>query len=324
MTSTLPRPEQMAVPVAASAPAKRRRSRPRRYPAWLPYAFIGPHLVLFLAFIAYPFISGLVISMQQFDYFQDTTQWVGLANYIDLFSPDGIYGELFWRTFLNTLLFVVISTPTLIIVALALAVFLERRFAGRRVLRAIVIFPWTLSVTVISILWWNLLNQSTGLIPKLLAETGIASPAWLNSQPWAWISIVCATTWWTVGFNVLLFIAGLQNVRAELLEAATIDGANAWQRFRYVTLPALRPIILLATTLQIIASFNLVGQPQLMTGGGPEPSTTTPVLLYIYKTGFSGQFAVSPAAAMSVLVAIGILLFSVANYLLTQRREKNA
>lgn len=282
---------------------------------------IAPHFVLFLTFIAYPFVSGIAISFLDFDYLRDSAPFVGLKHYLDLFSSDGIYAELFWRTFKNTLIFVVASTPVLIVFGLALAAFLERAFRGRLLLRATVIFPWTLSVSVISILWWNLLNQSTGLVPRVLDSLGVDSPAWLISQPWAWISIVVATTWWTVGFNVMLFIAGMQNVRADVLEAATIDGANAWQKYRHVTLPALRPVILLATTLQTIASFNMVGQSQLMTGGGPAPSSTTTVLMFIYQTGFSGQFAASPAAAMSIVVAVVILAVSVLNFKISNRGQ---
>jgi multiple sugar transport system permease protein len=176
-------------------------------------------------------------------------------------------------------------------------------------------------VTVISIVWWNLLNQSTGFLPKAFAAVGIDSPAWLTSQPWAWVSLVMATVWWSIGFNVLVFLAGMQNVRADLLEAAILDGTNAWQRFRHVVFPALRPVFVLVVTLQIIAGFNMVGQAQLLTEGGPPPSTTTTVMLLIYQVGFQGAFKVSPAAAMSIVVGIAMVVVSLINYRLTGREN---
>ena len=150
---------------------------------------------------------------------------------------------------------------------------------------------------------------------NLLANFGIASPAWLTTNPWAWFSVLIATLWWTVGFNTIILLAGLQSISADLYEAATVDGANRWQQFRYITVPSLRPVLLLVITLQVIASFNMVGQSQIMTGGGPGNETRT-ALLYVYETGFTtgGQYQLGQAAAMALVVALLMLVVSVINF----------
>jgi multiple sugar transport system permease protein len=181
------------------------------------------------------------------------------------------------------------------------------------VFRAIFFAPWTLGIAVVGLLWWWLLNAQFGLLTVLLSYLGISSPNWLTTNPWAWFSINLATLWWTVGFNTIILLAGLQAIAPELYEAAAIDGANRRQQFRHVTIPSLRPILLLVITLQIIASFNMVGQSQIMTGGGPGNETRT-ALLYMYETGFTGQFQLGQAAAMAIIVAAIIALVSVINF----------
>jgi len=143
---------------------------------------------------------------------------------------------------------------------------------------------------------------------------GLDSPNWLSTQPWAWLSILIATVWWTIGFNTIILLAGMQAISADLYEAASIDGANKWQQFRSITLPSLRPILLLVITLQIIASFNLVGQPQVITNGGPPTAQTTPVLLHLYNIGFRSPFDIGLAAAMAVIVAAVMVVVSVINF----------
>jgi multiple sugar transport system permease protein len=175
--------------------------------------------------------------------------------------------------------------------------------------------PWTLGIAVVGLLWWWIMNSSFGLFTTTLQSLGIASPQWLTQNPWAWISILVATLWWTVGFNTIVLLAGLQGISPDLYEAATVDGANRRQQFLYITVPVLRPVLLLVTTLQIIASFNLVGQPQIMTGGGPGNETRS-VLQYVWETGFTtgGGFQLGQAAAMALIVAALMLVVSIVNF----------
>ncbi|MCA1588764.1 MAG: sugar ABC transporter permease, partial [Chloroflexi bacterium] len=142
------------------------------------------------------------------------------------------------------------------------------------------------------------------------------SPGWLTSQPWAWLTLLIATVWWTIGFNTMILLAGMQAISADLYEASSIDGATRWQQFWAITIPALRPILLLVITLQVVASFNLVGQPQIITNGGPPTAETTPVLLHIYNVGFTAaeRYQLGPAAAMAFVVAAIMVVVSIINF----------
>ena len=281
---------------------------------YTPYLFVLPHLAIFLFMIGWPFFYGIWISMLNADAFSGAdAPFVALENYAKLFDPSDREFGRFWQTLWNTVLFVLMSVPTLVIIGLVLAALLNEKFRGRNVFRAIYFAPWTLGVSVIGLLWfWIFFNN--GLATGVLATFGIDAPTWLSSQPWAWITILVATVWWTIGFNTIILLAGMQAISADLYEAARVDGANAWQQFRSITIPSLRPILLLVVTLQIIASFNLVGQPQIITRGDPPTAQTTPVLLHLYNVGFRSPFDVGLAAAMAVIVAVIMVVVSVINF----------
>ena len=282
---------------------------------YTPYLFILPHLLIFLFFIGWPFIYGIWISLLRATAFTGpNAPFVGLDNYVALFSPTSFYSARFLQTLWNTIIFVGLSVPTLIAIALGLAVLLNGRFRGRNFFRAIYFAPWTLSVAVIGLLWWWMLQSQGGLVNNVLGVVGLPTPGWLSTQPWAWISILVATVWWTIGFNTIILLAGIQAIPADLYEAASIDGASRWQQFVHVTIPSLRPILLLVITLQIIASFNLVGQPQIITAGGPPTAQTEPVLLHLYNIAFRGRFEIGIGAAMAVVVAILMVVVSVINF----------
>lgn len=278
-----------------------------------PYLFIAPHLILFAIFIAVPFFLGIWISLHRSTALREGP-FVGLANYVSLLNPESIHFDRYWTYIWNTILFVLISTPVLIIAGLFLAVLLNRRFRGRNFFRGVYFVPWTLSVAVVGVTWWWLFSGNGGFVTRLTEQITGSSPAWLSTNPWAWIAIVVATLWWTIGFNTIILLAGLQSIAADLYEAAAIDGASAWQQFRHITIPSLRPVLLLVVTLQIIASFQLVGQPQIMTGGGPPPGETTPVLLHVFNTAFQGRTDLSLGAAMALIVALMMVVVSVINF----------
>jgi multiple sugar transport system permease protein len=282
---------------------------------YVPYLFILPHLLIFLLMIGYPFIYGLWISFLDADVFSGSNaEFVGVDNYRQLFDPGNRQFERFWQTLTNTVIFVILSVPTLILIALGLAAILNAKFQGRTFFRAVYFAPWTLSVAVVGLLWFWILQSRGGLVVDIFGWFGLDSPGWLSQQPWAWLSILIATVWWTIGFNTIILLAGMQAISADLYEAASIDGANKWQQFRNITLPSLRPILLLVITLQIIASFNLVGQPQIITNGGPPTAQTTPVLLHLYNIGFRSPFDLGLAAAMAVVVAAVMVVVSVVNF----------
>lgn len=305
--------------------AVRGGARRRRKLRLLPYLFILPHLTFFAVFVGYPFLNGLWISLHEYDYLRpDRTSFVGLGNYVALFTPGTIKAREFWNALGNTLEFVLYSVPPLVVLPLLLSLLLNTKTPGRNLFRAIYFAPWVLSVAVTGLLWWWIFQSQGGLLNYYLWDLGIRPPRWLSTMPWAWLSIVIATVWWTMGFNMIILLAALQDIPQHLYEAAAIDGATRAQAFWRVTLPLLRPVLLFVVIITIIASFNLFGQPFIMTGGGPALPTgggaTEPVMLRIYREGFERPFMGS-AAAMSFVVATMMIIVSYANFRLFRVRE---
>ncbi len=218
----------------------------------------------------------------------------------------------FWPSFGNTLVFVVLSTPAIVGVGLAMAIALNR--SGRLIglIRTLFFAPYVLSVAVLTLIWAFLLNPQLGLIGELWAWLGLERVSWLTDPNLAMPTIVAVTLWWTVGFNVVLFLAGLQDIDRSQYEAAALDGANAWQIFRHITVPGLRRTTLLITVLQIVASFQIFGQVFIMTRGGPNGATRVSIQ-HIYEAAFRDA-QLGYASAMSVflfvvMVAVSALQF---------------
>jgi multiple sugar transport system permease protein len=299
-------------PVAGTAPSRSLRRIGEKW--YSGYLFVLPHFLIFLFMVGLPFIYNLYIALTDYTFGGDA-QFIGLKNFQNLADPADFHFGIFWNGVWNTVLFVLMSTPLLVSAGLGLAVLVNGKFPGRNFFRAIFFAPWTLGIGVVGLLWWWLLNSQSGLLTILLATFGVEGLSWLTTNPLAWFSINLATLWWTVGFNTIILLAGLQQISPDLYEASAIDGANKWQQFKSVTVPSLRPILLLVITLQIIASFNMVGQAQIMTGGGPGNETRTG-LLYMYETGFTngGQFQLGQAAAMGLIVAAMMVVVSIINF----------
>lgn len=307
--------------VAVAAPGVAGRQRFN----WTPYLFILPHLIFFAVFLGYPFFSGLAISLLDYSYLRpEATRFVGLQNYLNLFTPGSPQFQTFWNALWNTVQFVVYSVPLLVVIPLGLAVLLNTKTPGRNFFRAIYFAPWVLSVAVVGLLWWWIFQDQGGLINYYLGKMNIETPQWLSTLPWAWVSIVVATVWWTVGFNTIILLAALQDIPDYLYEAAALDGATGLQAFWRITVPMLRPVLLFIIITSIIASFNLFGQPFIMTNSGPaQPNgggATEPVMVRIYNEGFVRNFQGS-AAAMAVIVASIMVLVSYINFRVFRSRE---
>jgi multiple sugar transport system permease protein len=317
----------VAPPVPAAPAGKRRGARADRRRRigekwYTAYLFVLPHYILFVAMVILPFFFGAWIALHAWDWlgsFSGRPQpFVGLENFVTLFTPGSFHFSNFWNALWNTILFVLMSTPALIIMALFLATLLNSKFRGRGFFRAVYFAPWTLSVSVVSLLWFWLF-QGIGPLSTVFSNAGMAAPPFLTENPFAWLTILVATLWWTIGFNTIILLAGMQQISPELYEAAAIDGASARQRFTHITIPSLRPILLLVITLQVIASFNLLGQAQIITNGGPPSERggeTTPIMLYIWDVGFGPRGRTEPgvASAMALIMAGLMLIVSVVNF----------
>lgn len=313
----------MAVEAQARASVATRERRGLQ--GWVPYLFILPHLVFFIIFSAYPFFSGLAISLFQYDILRpEATRFVGLDNYVAIFTPGTVQNPIFWNSLGNTVEFVLMSVPALVIIPLVLALLLNTNLTGRNVYRAIYFAPWVLSSAVVGLLGFWIFQSQGGLMNYYLKALGFDTPRWLSSMPYAWIAILLTTIWWTSGFNMIILLAALQDIPVALYEAASIDGASVLQRVRYITLPMLRPVLVFVIIITIIASFNLFAQPLMMTGGGPaQPGgggSTDPIMLRIYDEGFVRN-RMGSAAAMSVIVAAIMVVVSYFNFRLFRTRE---
>lgn len=277
-----------------------------------PYLFILPHLIFFAVFLAWPFFFGLFTSLFQFDFLRpDNRPFIGLENYTRLLDSATIQAANFWRSMRATVTFMVWSVPPLVVFAVFLAVLLNNRFRGRNFFRMVFFAPYTLSVTAAAIVWWWLF-QNQGLVNQVAAAIGFGGQQWLSTMPQAWFAITIATVWWTIGFNTVIILAALQEIPATLYEAAAIDGASPVRRFWHITLPMLRPVLVLVITITLLASANLFGQPYIMTAGGPTQQTET-VIFQIYNEGIRrGQMG--SAAAMSIVVASILLILTAINF----------
>jgi multiple sugar transport system permease protein len=285
-----------------------------------PYLFMLPYLVLFLTFVIVPAVFGLWISLHNWDFLLPGKPFVGLDNYTALLDPQSVQFEPFWHSMRATAIFTVASVPFLISIPLVLAVLLNRKFPGRTFFRAVFFAPYVLGVAVIGLMWRYLLDPSFGAVNGLLNVLGIPSVNWTTEQPWAWISLVAVTIWWTIGFNAIIYLAGLGDIPGEQYEAAELDGASIWQQFRYVTVPGLRPVMVFVITTTILASANMFGQSYLITQGGPGDSTRT-AIIEITDRGL-GQYRMGEASAMSYVLALFLGVIAIANFYLTREREK--
>jgi len=293
-----------------SVPAARKT---RKKISIVPYLFVAPHLIFFTAFLAWPFLYGIYISLFRFDFLQPNNRpFIGLKNYADLFNPESVPFDDFWNGLSNTGEFILWSVLPLVGIALVLAVLLNRNYPGRGIFRTIFFAPYTLSVTVASVLWWWIFQGQGGLVNNVLKGIGLTPPNWLGDLPGAWIAITIATVWWTIGFNTIIFLTALQEIPKSLYEAASIDGANSRQQFFLITIPNLRSVLVFVLTITLIASANLFGQPYLMTGGGPAKGTQT-VIYRIFIEGIQ-RSQMGRAAAMSILVALLLLSLTYLNF----------
>jgi multiple sugar transport system permease protein len=279
-------------------------------------AFVGPYLLFFIAFSFAPTIMSLVISFLKWDYYTPA-QWAGWDNYKIIFDSSTLTSQKYWSAVGNTMLFVAIEVPLLIVLPFFVAVLLNRKFAGQKFYRALIYFPAILSISTVAIIWLFMFDTNLGLLNKIF---GVSLP-WLTKQPYAWISIFLLSTWWGMGGNMTLFLAGLQGVPRDLYEACEVDGGNFWHKVLHVTLPCMGPTFAYVTIMTIISCFNVFGQPLMMTNGGPDSSTTV-AIMYIYNVAF-GSYKFGRASAMAIVLAGLMMFISIVAYILIRKGTDN-
>lgn len=277
--------------------------------------FLLPFFIAYMLFTIVPIFKGLEMSLYDWNLVRKM-EFVGLQNYVEMFND-----PFFWQTLWNTTLFVLLTTPTMVILALGLALLANLNTKWKTFFRSSFFLPSILSVAVISFLAIFMLQPYNGLVNTVIQMFGInAEPFWMADKTLAWVSIVVVTLWWSVGFNMILFLTSLQEIPDSYYEASEIDGASRWEQFRYITLPQLVPIGRVIILLQILASYKVFAQILLITGGGPGGSTR-PLIQYIYELGFT-QNNLGYAATMSYALFFILLILSILQ-LKNQRSEGN-
>lgn len=284
------------------------------------FLFIFPYLIAFIFFMLGPLVYGIYISLHDWELISKVHPFIGLQNYTDLFDSEKRAYTLFWEGLGNTIQFVIYAVPFLVSIGLGLALLIQG-LPGKlqSFFRSIYFFPMSISVAVVSVLWLWMLDTNSGLINYYLTDLGFSAIPWLTKLPYAWISLIIATVWWTVGFNMIIFQTALQDVPATLYEAAEIDGANAWQRFVHITLPSIRNVTLFVVITSTLASFNIFGQPYLMTRGGPGTDTKV-LLMNIYDRAFDHLYMGS-ASAMAIMLSLIMVLVSVIQFRMMKSRK---
>lgn len=243
------------------------------------YVFVAPYVIHLLIFFGYPLLFALVLIFHRWD-IVTPMEFAGNKNFIRLFG-DG----LFFQAILNTALFLAIHIPLQIIVALFFAELLNKKMKGRSFFRTAYFLPVVVSGVVITILFQQLFAFDTGFVNGVITALGGERVPWLVSPQWAMPSIAIMATWKNVGFYIILFLAGLQNIPESLYEVAAIDGAGSWRKWWHITLPMLNPTVVTVVVLSTIGGFSLFIEPYILTGGGPLNSTLS-ALLYIYNQAF--------------------------------------
>ena len=272
--------------------------------AWL---FVAPALLAIGVFFFLPVLAALGISLTDFDIYAvadlDNLRFVGARNYLRL-----VESPLFWKSLGNTLFFVVVGVPLSIAVSLGMALLLHSRLTRfKAVFRTSLFAPVVTTVVAVAVIWRYLFHTRYGLINYALGQLGIDPIDWLGDPDWAMPAIIVFAVWKNFGYNMIIFLAGLQNIPDDLYEAARLDGATRAQQLRFVTIPALAPTLLLVSILTIAGYFQLFAEPYVMTRGGPVQSTTS-VLYLMYEEGFK-WWNLGPASAVAFVLFL--LMFAI-------------
>ena len=275
------------------------------------YGFLIPNLMGVLVFSLFPIVTTLYLTFTEWD-LSSAPQFTGIQNFIKMAQDD-----LFWKTIGNTFYYTFVAVPVAVFLAFWLALLLDRKMKGVLSFRVIYFLPHVTLTVAASIIWAWIFQPEYGLINYALSYIRIDGPYWLTDSRWAMISIIIMSNWKGIGYAMLIFLAGLQGIPPELLDAATVDGATPWRKLRHVKIPLLTPTIFFVLTTSFIGAFQAFDQFMIMTQGGPA-FATTPLVLYIYQKGFN-QFYMGYATSMATVLFLCILAFTLFQWQIANR-----
>ncbi|MFB0546150.1 MAG: carbohydrate ABC transporter permease [Anaerolineae bacterium] len=268
------------------------------------YIFLLPNIVGFLAFTAFPIFAAFALSFYDWDLIT-TPHFVGFKNYLKLIFDDRLFGRVLW----NTTLYTLGTVPLRVVLSLLLAIALNQKIRGITVYRTAYFMPVVSSSVAVALVWTWIFNGNFGILNSFLWAIGFNNPPdWLNSTRWALPAIMIVNLWKNVGFTMVIYLAGLQAIPKQLYEAAEIDGASWWAKFRHITVPMVSPTTFFVLVMSIIWSFQVFEEAYIMTEGGPANATNT-VVYYIYKNAFQ-WFKMGKAAAVAWLLFAILFIFT--------------
>lgn len=268
------------------------------------YLFLLPNYLIFGLFLLFPILWTLVMSFTDYNLF--SYELIGISNYVRLFSD-----KVFLRSLSNTAVYSLFTIPVAMLLGLLLALALNRKFRGKSFFRTVFYMPNVLSIVAISMAWIYLYDTNSGILNHLLLALGLSKVPWLTNTDYTMLSVCVVGIWFTCGYNMVIFLSGMQSIPDYLYEAADIDGANPWQKLISITLPSLSPTTFFIFVMACINSFQVFGQVYILTGGGPSNSTTT-IAHQIYKNAFE-LYKMGYASAEAVILMLLTLALTIVN-----------
>ena len=279
---------------------------------WIGYLFVGLFALPFFLFNILPVLFGGYVAFTRWSII-GKPKWVGLGNFAQAFADHWVA-----VAFKNVLLYGLIVVPCVTALALLFALFVNQRYPLSSLARTLFFAPNVVSATVIGLVWVWLLDTQYGLLNHSLSLFGISAVPWLTSTHWALIGVSMASVWWDLGLAFVLFLAALQDIPREITEAATVDGANRFQRLLHVILPHLRPVLSMVVTLQLISTLRIFSQVYVMTNGGPAGSSSSPIY-YIYNTAIVRSLFGYSSAIGLLLFALILVVTAVQRFVIRER-----
>lgn len=284
-----------------------------------PYLFIAPNFLGFLVFILIPVLVSFGVAFTDFNIFKGfkNCEFVGFSNFVQMFQD-----EWFWAALKNNLLYTVVTIPVILGFSIVLSTILNNKVYMKTTIRVMIFIPYIASVVAISVIWMLILNPSQGILNNFLREIGISNPpGWLGDPNWAMPAVILVGIWMGLGYNTIIYMSGLQSISKTLYEAAEIDGASSAQTFRYITVPMLRNTTFFLLITNIIGSFQVFGQINIMTGGGPGNKTTV-LAHYIYLAGFR-YHKMGYAASIAWFLLLIIFLVTLFQWKMQRKHEED-